>query len=91
MQNDVGQTGKTVKAARFIKIGNQRAGAGLTPVAGLGRITHQGKDRGKIARTQSVPGETGKNAAGDVPAADNQYFLHAGIVAGPTRRAGVSV
>ena len=85
VQHDVGQTGDTGQTAGRIEIRQQGPGAGVAPVSGLGRIAQQGMDAG----TRSVPGKTGKDAAGNVSAADNQYFLHAGIVAGapsPGRR-----
>ena len=85
MQHDVGKTGNASQTAGHIEIGEQRPGTGLSPFGSLGRIAQQGMDAG----TRSVPGKTGKDAAGNVSAADNQYFLHAGIVAGapsPGRR-----
>ena len=85
VQHDVGQTGDTCQTAGHIEICQQGPGTGIAPVSGLGRIAQQGMDAG----TRSVPGKTGKDAAGNVSAADNQYFLHDGIVAGapsPGRR-----
>ena len=85
VQHNVSQTGDTGQTAGRIEICQQGSGTGAAPVSGLGRIAQQGMDAG----TRSVPGKTGKDAAGNVSAADNQYFLHAGIVAGapsPGRR-----
>ena len=85
VQHDVGQTGNSRQTAGHIEIRQQGPSTGIAPVSCLGRIAQQGMNAG----TRSEPGKTGKDAAGNVSAADNQYFLHAGIVAGapsPGRR-----
>ena len=85
MQHDVGQTGDTGQTAGRIEIRQQGPGTGVAPISRLGRIAQKGIND----ETRSVPVKTGKDAAGNVSAADNQYFLHAGIVAGapsPGRR-----
>ncbi len=75
MQHDVGQTGQPSQAAPIVQIAEDRLCAGGPPRGSLQRIAQQGVNAGGGQR------ETGKNAAGNVPAADNQDFLHAGIVA----------
>ena len=85
VQDNIGKAGNAGQASRQIEVGQQGLGTGFPPVCSLGRIAQQGMN----AWMRSLPGKKGKNAAGDVPAADDQYFLHAGIVAGapsPGRR-----
>ncbi len=74
MQHDVGQAGDALQAASVVEIGQHRPGAGSTPLGCLGSIAQQCVDAGAM-------GKAGEDAAGNVPAADNQDFLHAGIVA----------
>ena len=74
VQHNLGQAGQTLQTGRLIKVGLHRRRPGGTPGGGLGRIAHKRINAG-------TPGKAGENAAGDVPAADNQDFLHFGIVA----------
>ena len=74
MQHDVGQAGDALQAAPVVEIGQHRRRAGGSPLGRLGSIAQQGVNAGAV-------GKAGENAAGNVPAADNQDFLHAGIVA----------
>src|SRR5574343_2103377 len=74
MQDHVGQAGQALQAAPVVKIGHDGRCAGLAPLGGLAGIAQQGIDAG-------TRGKLGEDAAGDVPAADDQDFLHAGIVA----------
>ncbi len=74
MQHDIGETGQTQQARRPIEIGQHRPGTGGTPDGGTAGIANQGIDAAAV-------GKTGKNAAGNVSAADDQYFLHGCIVA----------
>lgn len=74
MQDDVGQAAQAVQAAPPVEIAKHRHGAGPAPLGGASDIAHQRIDA-------VLRGELGKDAAGDVPAADDQDFLHAGIVA----------
>jgi len=74
VQDDVCQSAEAMQAVPVIKVSNDRTGAGLPPGAATASIAQQGKDAG-------VGSETDKDAAGNVPAADDQNFLHAGIVA----------
>src|SRR5574343_1220520 len=74
MQHDVGHTGQAVETAPIIKIGQNRRRTGGSPQHGAADIAQQGENA--CAR-----GKLGEDAAGDVPAADDQDFLHAGIVA----------
>jgi len=74
MQDAISQTGQPPKAAQVVEIGQNRGGTGLAPALCPPGIPQQGVHPG-------TPGKLGKNAAGDVPAADDQDFLHAGILA----------
>ena len=74
MQNQISQAGKPLQALPVIQIGEQRDGAGSAPISSTPDVAQHGMHL-------VAPGKTGKNAAGNVPAADNQDFLHAGIVA----------
>jgi CDP-4-dehydro-6-deoxyglucose reductase, E3 len=74
MQNEVGQTGQSIQAGPVVEIANHRRCAGETPLGSTTGIAQQGIDA-------IATGKTGENAAGDVPAADNQDFLHGRIVA----------
>ena len=74
MQNEVGQTGQSIQAGPVVEIANHRRCAGETPLSGTTGIAQQGIDA-------IATGKAGENAAGDVPAADNQDFLHGRIVA----------
>lgn len=74
MQNEIGHSAQSLQAAPVVKIGQDRCRPRHPPGRGTAGIAQQGIDA--ITR-----GKTGENAAGDVPAADNQDFLHAGIVA----------
>lgn len=74
MQDDIGQPGNTVKTLPVVEIGDQGLCAGSTPVLRPRRIAQHGKD-------PVVRAKVGKNAAGDVSAADDKYFLHGSIVA----------
>jgi len=74
MQDEIGQAAQAPQAGPVIEIGQERPRSGSPPGGGTAGIAQQGIDA--IARD-----ETGEDAAGHVPAADNQDFLHAGIVA----------
>ncbi len=74
MQHHVSQTGDAAQTAGIVEIGQQGLGTGPPPVCRQGCIAQQGKD-------SVAPGEVRKNAAGNVSAADDKYFLHGGIVA----------
>ena len=74
VQHVVGQTGQSIQAHPVVKVGQHRQRPGGTPLGTPTRIAQYGIDA--IAADK-----TGENAAGYVPAADNQDFLHAGIVA----------
>lgn len=74
MQDDVGQAGQAAKAAAVVEIAGHWPGTGPTPVGAARGIAQQRVDA--VMRC-----EPGKDAAGDIPAANDQDFLHAGIVA----------
>ena len=78
MQDPIGQARETTQTGPVVEIAKQRNRPGRAPERRLIRLAHQGVD----AVTAS---ETGENAASDVAAADNQDFLHAGIVADDPR------
>lgn len=74
MQDDVGEAAEATEAAPLVKIARHRQRTGAAPVRMACRVAQQGIDA--VMRRK-----LGKDAAGDVPAADNQDFLHVGIVA----------
>jgi hypothetical protein len=74
MQDNVGQPGNALQAAPVIEIGHDRHRAGRTPLGRARRVAQQCIDAGAL-------GKAGEDAAGNVPAADNQDFLHGCIVA----------
>ena len=74
MQHAVGESGNALQAAAIVQIGDDRQRAGSAPDGCAAGIAQHGVNA-------MVAGKAGKNAAGDVPATDNQDFLHAGIVA----------
>jgi len=74
MQHAVGQSGDALQAAPVVEIGQHRHRPCFAPFGRTAGIAQQGIDA-------SIRDNAGKNAAGNVPAADNQDFLHAGIVA----------
>lgn len=74
MQDDVGQTGQATQTGRLIEVTENGPGASGTPGSSGRHIAHQ---RIRTARARQLT----EDAAGHVPAADNQDFLHAGIVA----------
>ena len=74
MQHVVDQTGESIQAPPVVKVGQHRQRPGGAPLGTPTRIAQYGIDA-------IATGKTGENAAGYVPAADNQDFLHAGIVA----------
>ena len=74
MQHIVGQTGDALQAAPVVEIGQHRHSARIAPFDHTAGTSQQGIDA-------SMRDNAGKDAAGNVPAADNQDFLHAGIVA----------
>lgn len=74
VQDHIGQTGQTIQTRPIIKIGEQRNRPGLAPLPGTTGIAQQGVDA-------VAAGKAGEDAAGNVPAADDQYILHGGIVA----------
>ena len=74
MQNRIGQTVQAQKTGPVIQIGQHGEGTCLPPLPYPRAIAQHGIDAG-------ATGKLGENAAGNVSAADNQDFLHAGIVA----------
>ena len=74
MQHEIGQSAQTLQASPVVEVGNDGGRAAHPPGSSTIGIAQQGIDA-------ITWGKTGENAAGDVPAADNQDFLHAGIVA----------
>jgi len=74
MQDDVGKPGQAAQTGTPVEVGKQGLSAAGTPVRRPCRIAQQGKDL-------VAPGKVRKNAAGNVSAADDKYFLHGGIVA----------
>lgn len=74
MQHAVGQSSYALQAAPVIEIGQHRQRPRRAPVGCSAGIAQQGIDA-------SMRDNAGEDAAGNVPAADNQDFLHAGIVA----------
>lgn len=74
MQDNIGQATQALQAGSIIKVSEQRNGTGGTPLGGLAGAAHQGIDAVALSKMQ-------EDAAGDIPAADNQNILHAGIVA----------
>lgn len=74
MQDNIGQTAQPLQTGTIIKISQNGSNASLPPRCGTVRITDQGIDA--IAM-----GDEGEDAVGDIPTADNQNILHAGIVA----------
>ena len=74
MQHAIGEAGQALQAGAVIEVGQQRDRAGRTPERCATGIAQHGEDA-------EAAGKAGKNAAGDIPATDNQDFLHAGIVA----------
>lgn len=78
MQNQVGQAGQAPQAGSVVEIAKQRNRPASAPERRLIRLAQQGIS----AVTAGETGEkAGEDATGDIPAADNQDFLHAGIVA----------
>jgi len=74
MQDVVGQSGNALQAAPVVEIGQHRQRPRFAPFGRPAGIAQQGIDA-------SIRDNAGEDAAGNVPAADNQDFLHAGIVA----------
>ena len=74
MQHIVGQTGDALQAAPVVEIGQHRHCPRVAPLSHTAGAAQQGIDA-------SMRDNAGQDAAGNVPAADNQDFLHAGIVA----------
>ena len=74
MQDDISQAAQPLQTRPIIKISQQRNGPGSAPRGSTAGIAQQSIDAIAL-------GKTGEDAAGDVPAADNQDILHAGIVA----------
>lgn len=74
MDKAICQPRQTPQTGAIIEVGQNRNRARRAPVGSLCGIAQQGVDA-------SAPGKQGKDAAGDVPAANNQDILHAGIVA----------
>lgn len=74
MQDAVGQSGNALQAAPVVEIGQHRPRPCSTPLGRPAGIAQQGIDAG-------IGDNAREDAAGNVPAADNQDFLHAGIVA----------
>jgi len=78
MQHAVGEAGRAPQAGAVVQIGQYRQRAGSRPGRRPAGITQQGV-------YAIAAGQAGENAAGYIPAADNQDFLHAGIVADDQR------
>lgn len=74
MQDHIGQSTQTLQADPVIKVGQHGESTCRPPLISTTGIAQQGIDAG-------ATGKQGENAAGNVSAADNQDFLHAGIVA----------
>jgi len=74
VQHGIGQTCESRQTRAIIEVGEHRQRAGPAPFGGTAGMAQQRIDSGAL-------GKMGEDAAGDVPAADNQDFLHAGIVA----------
>ena len=74
MQDNVGQAGDALQAATVVEVGQYWRRTSHAPLGGSRHVAQQCIDA-------SAAGKTGKDAAGDVPAANNQYFLHGCIVA----------
>ena len=74
MQDVVGESGDALQAAPVVEIGQHRQRPRFAPFGRPTGIAQQGIDA-------SIGDNAGEDAAGNVPAADNQDFLHAGIVA----------
>ena len=74
MQDEVGEPGKAPEAAAVVEIGKQRHRSAGSPVHRPCRVAQQGEDA-------MTPDQGRENAAGDVAAADDENFLHGGIVA----------
>jgi CDP-4-dehydro-6-deoxyglucose reductase, E3 len=74
MQDDISESGQAAQTAGVIEIADQRYRSGLAPIGCPLTVAQQGEDTAGRRETE-------EDAAGNVPAADNQDFLHAGIVA----------
>lgn len=74
MQHNIGQTAQSLQTGPIIEVSEQRNGTRSAPLDRLAGTTHQGINAIAL-------GQMNEDAAGDVPAADNQNILHAGIVA----------
>ena len=74
MQNGIRLSTQTQQTGSIIQISDYRDSARCTPFGSTGRLAQYGMN----AVTRQ---EQGKDAAGNVPAADNQNFLHGSIVA----------
>ena len=74
MDDQIGQAGKPGQTGAVVEVGDQRNGTGRTPFPGTRGVAQDGMNA-------VAAGKMGEHAAGNVSAADNQYFLHAGIVA----------
>lgn len=74
MQHEIGETAQALQAGAIVEVGEQRSGSSRPPLGSAARIAQQGENA-------MAAGKMGENAAGYVPATDNQDFLHAGIVA----------
>lgn len=74
MQDEIGETAQALQTGAIIEIGEQRSSTGRPPLGRPPGIAQQGENA-------MAAGKMGENAAGYVPATDNQDFLHAGIVA----------
>jgi len=74
VQHMIGQTGQPSQTGWFVEIGKHGRDAGAAPLGHPAGIAQHGIDA--IAADK-----TGKSAAGNVSAADDQYFLHGCIVA----------
>ena len=74
MQHVIGEAGQALQAGAIVEVGQHRLRAGSAPDWRPGGIAQHGENA-------IMAGKADKNTAGHVPAANNQDFLHAGIVA----------
>ena len=81
MDKDIRHPGQSRQAGTFIQISQQRHSPRSAPAGTTTGIAQQGEH----AAAPGMQHQAGEDAAGDVPAADNQDFLHAGIVAEPQK------
>ena len=78
MQHVIGEAGQALQAGAIVEVSQHRLRAGSAPDWRPGGIAQHGENA-------IMAGKADKNTAGHVPAANNQDFLHAGIVADDQR------